>query len=361
MYFAQTRGYFSDRQIKNIRITLILILVIISGTRYKIGTDYDHYTNIFNLIRSNQGSYVEFGYELFNYPFFLFGDLGIYVLFFVSSTIIIFSFDYFIKGNFDNNKYFMAWFLFLTTGILFSSFNAIRQYLAIAIFIFSLKDLYSKKYYRYLMMVLIAAQFHTSAYILLLILPMRILLNLNPKFFKKTVIFIYILSLVFLVLDFREILKMIWFVVPDRWQWYIVSDFFNSRNVSAIVKQVLPNILVISLLLPKGLSILRTKVNSNEIDYIRFSLFIIFVSLSNVFYGIMVLQRFIYYFEIFYVYVIVFTYSNLDYTKVQSRYKLDLIKVGLVLYFIVWYLYLIYVRNAHTIYPYRNILEVLFS
>lgn len=345
---------------KYFRWSFLLIICTISGLRFNVGTDYQHYNVVYNLLLNGEASYVEVGFKILNFPFFIFGESGFYVLIFVVSTFILMSIDFFIKQFIDNRYYFLAWFFVLASGMVFSSYNAVRQYIAIAIFIFSIQSILKKRIYHYIFYTLLACLFHSSAIVLIMMLPVFFIEKKHSKKVDTLYVVLYGLSILFLVVDFRELLKLVWFIVPQRWNWYIVSDFFNSRNYGAVVKQLMPNILLIYMMISvKNEAIessLSKKLNFETVSYYGF---ILFVSLSNIFYGIMVLQRFVLYFEIFMIPVIISIAMKNYIIILGRRVRSEWIMLAMIAYFFVFLLYLIFVRNAHDIIPYRTIIEVL--
>ncbi len=362
LFFHEIQFFADTRKANKYQRWIFLgLLCIISGFRFQVGTDYKHYQAIYNLLLNGEPSYVEIGFKILNYPFFIFGESGFYVLVFVVSTFIIASFDYFITKFIDQRYYFLSWFFVLTSGMVFSSYNAIRQYIAIAIFIFSIQSIRNKKIFHYIAYVVVACLFHSSAIVLIMMLPLFFLDTKHGEGIERMYLVLYALSIVFLVVDFREILKAVWFIVPRRWYWYIQSEFFTSRNYSAIVKQVMPNILQIFILISTKEVVFRGKNKRDKINFetITYYGFILFVSLSNIFYGIMVLQRFVLYFEIFMIPVIIKLIRKKSIEIKGYKISRKWVVICFILYFTIFYLYLIFVRNAHDIIPYRTIIEVL--
>lgn len=94
-------------------------------------------------------------------------------------------------------------FLYLSTGMFFTSFNIIRQYLALAILLCGIKHLLKKDFKRYLVYILIAASVHKS---FLLMIPIYFLVTYK-KFFKLLPL-ILVGTLVFLI-AFEDIMRFI--------------------------------------------------------------------------------------------------------------------------------------------------------
>ena len=169
--------------------------------------------------------------------------------------------------------------------------------MAISIIIGNIKWLVDKKYFKFILSVLIASTFHTSA---LIVIPfiVFVILSRNLKT-NKLLWIIYFVSIFFLFIDIRNFIEFFSFLIPNRWINYSTSEFLTERNVSAIAKQVIPNIIAFYLINNRYKLI---KNNSKNNVYILGYLFA--VLLTNLFYGILVLVRFAYYFEPFLLFVI---------------------------------------------------------
>lgn len=173
---------------------LVTLLIIFLGIRYQVGNDYktyyDNYLGInFNTFyNSSVTTAKEPLYLLSNYIFsfefliFFYGFLSIFLL---RKAIVFFSYPQFFVLT-----------LLVYYGFYFIIFNVhlIRQGLAIAIVIYSYIYLYKKQYKIYVLLVLIAFLFHTSA---IFCLPFGFFFKKNIKL--KTQVIILIFSLIIAV------------------------------------------------------------------------------------------------------------------------------------------------------------------
>lgn len=175
--------------------TIFTILFFISALRSRqIGADYSVYINVFEKIDKYINNYpMEKGYLYLNYFISLFTKN--YVIFSILINIIIFTSLYkYIKDNIDKEYFIWIVFVFIANPYLYiqSTFNVLRQTIAIMIILYGIKQLNDKKYFRYIIYVIIAAQIHTISYLFILLIFLK-LINWNErKFFILLIISIFI-------------------------------------------------------------------------------------------------------------------------------------------------------------------------
>jgi transmembrane protein EpsG len=159
---------------RNFKIAIaigLFIPVVLSALRYDVGTDYQSYIRIYDLLSGiSFKEYLadNFGIEIGSYLIIKFANLfnqPINVMFGISSFLTIIFF-YFGLKNYEIKNQALSYFLFLT--ILFpQSFNAVRQYIAIAIVFYAFSFIYKNKLLKFIALILIASAFHLSAILLL--------------------------------------------------------------------------------------------------------------------------------------------------------------------------------------------------
>lgn len=175
-------------------VSSFALLFIVSAFRGNFTTDYIHYTNLFHLYSSvpltdifNSGFTQENGYLLLSR---LIGGLtsNEVVLFATISFITLFLyFKFFSKSK---NYSWLCIFMFVNTGIYYSSFNISRQILAISISLIGMKYIVKQNFYKYLLIIFLASLFHTTS---LIMLPMYFILRLNIN--RRNIIFQILVSL----------------------------------------------------------------------------------------------------------------------------------------------------------------------
>lgn len=140
--------------------------IILSALRDDVGTDTKGtYWNIFQLVKVRADSGIrDKGYVLINRFALLFTDeyTGVLVV-----TSVIFGFFIF-KAIYEQSiSPIFSIFLYVITSVYFISMNMIRQGIATAIFLYSIKYIKRKDFIRYLFCILLASSVHLMAFIYL--------------------------------------------------------------------------------------------------------------------------------------------------------------------------------------------------
>lgn len=172
-------------------IFTLLLFSVFFGMRYDVGTDHIAYLSAY--IKNED---VSKGEPLFNGITVLFQNLNIHFVFYFSFLAFIQVLFFFYA--FKNEKYlfpFLILFLF-TTGEVFGWMNIIRQSIAFCIWVFSLKYIYEKKLWKYIIWCLIAAFFHKSALILIVLYP---ILKNGKDLFSSVFVQILLIIIAFLI------------------------------------------------------------------------------------------------------------------------------------------------------------------
>lgn len=158
-------------------IGIFLILFFCSALRFGVGNDYIQYTKIAHEV--SVGGYVvtEIGFnKLVNFVYFLFGGEYYEIVFalFAYATLIIF-----LKAMYEQSVSFsFAFFIFMTMGLYFQTYNTIRYYLALSLTLYSLRYVIQQEWIKFMLTIMIAALFHKSA---LIVIPLYILASIRWK------------------------------------------------------------------------------------------------------------------------------------------------------------------------------------
>lgn len=162
---------------------IFMILFSLSALRVGIGNDY--WTYRFNFITIAEGE-TPVSYEIgFKFTVLLmqrlFG-LDNYRTTFALMAFVTCAFS--LKAMYDTADWFAyTLFIFMANGFYFMSFSTVRYYFALAVCIYSMKYVFSKKYVPFVLWVLFAALFHKTA---LLVIPAYIVAY-YLKWTKKTI------------------------------------------------------------------------------------------------------------------------------------------------------------------------------
>lgn len=188
----------------NIRTNLFfylasLLLILFSGFRNDVGMDYASYNQTFNDINVNSQS---LDFEFLNMLIiksFQYVGLSNQAIFLFYSLLILSGVSYFIKKLSPSKEFSLL--IFLTIGIFYlSTFNGIRQWAALSMFLIAIVKLIDKKYLQMIAFLLAGFYFHTSMLVTFFIIPL-----LSKRFSIKIVL----LSLIFLIGSSKVILFLI--------------------------------------------------------------------------------------------------------------------------------------------------------
>jgi hypothetical protein len=203
MFFAWLES--SGEYKHGLKISFILIFLFLA-LRYNFGNDYMEYLKGFIKIERysasdffNKNNYYEPGWIflcwLFNKSF------GFFAMVAVLALLNCLVYYHFIKKFVPKKYYWLAIFIYIfNTSYMLVHSSAMRQSIAIIIFIFSLNYLYKKDAIRYFLCVGIASLFHTSAIILF---PVYLISFINLKNYKtSSVVIITIFLSIFIFKNF---------------------------------------------------------------------------------------------------------------------------------------------------------------
>lgn len=209
-FTAKNRLLF-ETETAGIDIFMLMFLLLLALRGVQCGTDTKQYLHLFNEYSEQSvpqlfGRYErEFGFKLLNR---LVGAVGgdYQLLLIISSLICVFPLWYFYKRETDNQLLTIA--LFLTVAPFMMYFSGIQQSIAMSLGIpawYAAKD---KKLVRFIVVVLLAMQFHVSAFMLFPLYPLY-----RAKITKKWLWFVVpciIAVFVFRSTIFSFLLNLLW-------------------------------------------------------------------------------------------------------------------------------------------------------
>lgn len=198
---------------KALKISFLMLAVIAALRKYTVGVDTYQFYRMFTYI----GAVPSWDYQVTRYePGFFYLCKLLYmvckdgqILIIVSSIFINYAAYRFIKENSNGCCY--STILYVCMNIFFSNMNVMRQAIASSILILGFNLLKEKKYFRYIIVVLIATAFHKVAIAALLIVIFMVLPD------KK---FTYCLEVVLAVVTF----------IFGRKFFFLLSRFFGHTG-----------------------------------------------------------------------------------------------------------------------------------
>lgn len=221
---------------KRLNKWLILItafsLVLFSGIRYGVGIDFFSYFEYLQDVRLGNITYVEPGFLLLEKAVLAVGGREQLLFFTTAFLITYFTMKYI--------RYFSAMpilscYLYMSMPIFYlASFNGIRQFLATALFAYSIRFLVERSLTRYLTVMTLAATFHVTA---VLMIPLYFVMHKDLKIYHYlSIIMVYLLILpnISLLLSIMH--------MSEKY----VSDYYVNEGVNLKSLILLPLFLVFS-------------------------------------------------------------------------------------------------------------------
>ena len=158
-------------------LAVFTILFLLSALRMEVGNDYETYVDTIHEIYV--GGYVVTE-PLFNAVVKTICELSggenylLVFAVFAFATIAIF-----LKALYEQAEDFpLAFFLFMTLGMYFRTFNTVRYYFVLAITLYSFRYILRKEYGKFILLIVLAAFFHKSV---LVVIPIYFIANIPWK------------------------------------------------------------------------------------------------------------------------------------------------------------------------------------
>ena len=173
------RDEFTRRQGLNTLslLAVFTILFLLSALRMEVGNDYETYVDTIHEIYV--GGYVVTE-ALFNAVVKVLCELSggeNYLL--VFGVFAFATIGIFLKALYEQSDSFpLAFFLFMTLGIYFRTFNTVRYYFVLAITLYSFRYVFRKEYVKFILLIVLAAFFHKSV---LVVIPIYLIANMTWK------------------------------------------------------------------------------------------------------------------------------------------------------------------------------------
>lgn len=185
---------------KNTTWISFIILFLFAAFRYMYGNDYSSYYNWYEYIRNGGTSpYTR------EYLFSILNEItpSFFILIAVTSGVFLYTIYRMIKNNLPLRCMWVGAFIFVINPYLFlMNLSAIRQCIAMLLFIASIEYAMNKRLLPYVIHIVIAALFHNSA---ILLLPIYFVINMKQIKRKHVIIVVLLLGLFLLVVDVNSI------------------------------------------------------------------------------------------------------------------------------------------------------------
>ena len=322
-----------DALVLKVSLFIFLIMIIlVAGLRYEIGTDYITYRKIYINLSFDNFSYLEPGYKYANL-FFKYIGLSYEVSVFIFATTINVLFYRFIRQY--SVSVLLSLLLYICLNYYFIGFNAVRQMIGTVIFLNGIDYVFKKKYLYFFLITAFAMLFHYTIFIGVLY-PM---FKINRK---RMYMIMWFASIPFIVLPIQNIIIK---VIPASFPYalYFTSSFFTKTSSAAVFKLIVPNVFVILILY-------YISVFDKTTERFWVNVFIFSTAFANIAHGVNILIRLNYVFQISEIILYPLVIS-----KIQ-KFQKPIVSWLLLGYFVVFYIVTVLVQGAQGVVPYQSVL-----
>jgi hypothetical protein len=320
-------GYRSRESFRNrlYMAGIFLILFALSALRYGIGNDYAQYTQTAH--EAYVGGYVvtEAGFNWIVKLIYTISGGEYYELFFAvfAAATLFFFLKAFARQSVN---FYDTFFLFMTLGIYFQTFNTVRYYLALGMALYSMKYVIEKDYIRFVFVICIAALFHKSV---LLVIPVYILCTYEWKI-KHILAGVVLSAGCFLAKGF--ILKLALKLYPS----YKNTIYLEGGTSLTSILRTLAVVGFYAWFMIYSGSRIRKKSWYRELRFYGQLNLLAFVA-GTFFSFLPVVTRIAYYFGVSQLFMIPLILKNIDDKKLQAKVR-TVVYVACVIYFVVFLL-----------------------
>lgn len=315
-------------------VASFFVLLIPAAIRFNVGSDYMSYLEWFKGIATGEDTYFE---PAFVFIIDMVAYMGLHpqwVFAFTSCITLLFVFLAIYKGSTNPA---LSVFLFIAMAFYFISFNIIRQFVGVAVVLFSFGYILNGKFIKYLLLVLGAGLFHMTAYIMI---PVYFLL----RFVRKKVTYLTIIASMALASLFKDNLMDIFLSFYPIYQGR--EDFLGRM----IFSEIFIGIGVLSLLLAAFLVKTKKMNLKNDLDRIIFNVIFLSLSAHLLLAWIPAINRLLYYIDILYVIVLPLLIS-----RIPRRVYRILITTAIGGLLVIYLFISIYLNGSYDVIPYQTI------
>lgn len=225
---------------------VILLISIIIGYRYGVGSDYFSYEQIY-LSQDNSGFVERYGIEYIFYAIYaLCYKLGLSYNF--SLCILNYIPIWLLYKTFRNDKSF-AWIIVMLflSGQFFLHLNIVRQSIALFVLLYSTRYIINRSFKQFVLFVFIAMGFHTSA---ILFLPMyyipRLSFILTTRKLQYSIFFTALLFSSFILTHLIGLMIELMQYTPYGQYGALITDFEITKGSGAgVIVKVIADIVII--------------------------------------------------------------------------------------------------------------------
>ena len=229
VFFAYLARYNTTRW--GMKVSFVLIFLFLA-LRYNFGNDYKFYLSFFNKINQyEQHNYfhsseqIEIGWVLINRLFQPFGFFIMTAILALFNSVVYYRFiNKYVQVNY---QWFAVFLYAFSTGFMLIHSSAMRQSVAIGLFVFSMEYLFKKDIIRYFLCIGLASLFHGSAIVLLSVFLLA-LFNWRINRITGFILILVVLSLFLLKESLAPYLDQFISIYFSKYRKYEGTSAFGS-------------------------------------------------------------------------------------------------------------------------------------
>jgi hypothetical protein len=230
---------FYDKNNLGLLFSFILIFLFLAF-RYDYGNDYNVYFKLFNDINKDPLSFingkrtVEVGWVIINR---IFKPFGFFSMVFFLAIVNCFAYFRMINKFVDRKYYWFAAFIYyFNTYFLLIQLSAMRQCMAIVMFIFAIDYILTKRYFKAAILIFLAISFHYSALILVPVIFLMHLLKIRMRLIHIIIVEVIYLSLFILSDIYQPLLRSVALtLLGEKYLFYLNPANTNPSILNALV------------------------------------------------------------------------------------------------------------------------------
>lgn len=297
---------------------IIILLSLVCGLRYNVGSDYLLYQNAFNNLATYER--MEFGVATL---IKILNGLGFsYNTFLTIISFCTITFSYFSIKKYSKYPY-QSLFLFICLGYYSMCFNGIRQMLAVSICLFSLKYLFNRKLFKYIICIGFAGTCHFTS---LIMLPLYFIVD--RIYSKKTLILFMMVSFILYFL-YNPLLYAFTHMFPVYMPYYQKTSLtYWKPGVGTYLIGTMHILMALIIIKYKNKIIKEDEKNKFYINLFFLSIPFYVLSFQNA-----LVSRFTYYFAIYEIFLIPYI-INIFFIK-KNKYITIIITILFIVYYII--------------------------
>lgn len=316
------------------KIALIFIVFFV-GFRFEAGYDWAMYRNFFEYDTFHHT--IEFGYVFFiKFLRVFFSDFQSLFFFTALATYL---FLYLGIKKYTNHSSIAVLIFVLIPGLFLNTFSIMRQELAIVIAFYAFSFLIDKKFFIYLLLMILAFSFHYT--VAIAFVTHLLVWKYAPKVKYNYYYYLILFSMLFLGFNIGNLVY--YFAKGARYEFYQAGE-----SVSLIKILILNTLALVYVYLSPKI------IKKNKYNIYIVALFVMNIVYLNVFSSVIALSRLSYYFKIFEIVLVAELLFIMD-KKIRVLALISLVLLYSFLYIAALKVDMAETRTVNNLVPYKNI------